>query len=396
MAFEDKEPMQKRNFLLFGKNQRKEQKEETFLKDVKSKMLSLDNVVRYGTHKFTIPTNRQPLNYFVDKFFKDHGFKSFDFETKIKSAKLFSQSIGQRVAFVDGVLFFMLKREEDILSKESLTIYCPIWQRTKAKEILQEFFLASRVRGIIIENSRRLNGGTKIKKELATQEQFVRPDVYNYLDKLFKRMCTDKDWYLSNQKRFKETILLHGTPGTGKTSIFMHFAAKYNLNVAITTPYSFVIDFENLRSHAEDDERAPLLVLIEDIDACEELVTKEFKSKFSDNPIDINAEFNYSTFINTLDGAQPLNNMIVCLSTNYKHKLISSVTRRGRVDHDIHITPLTSAEIAARVTTEQREYIATFPDNTFSISNITDLRYCKTKQEIDELAHWLKNENVID
>lgn len=368
---------------------------ENFLQQFKNKVLNLETLIQYGTFKFKINIGKTGSTLSVltiNKFFSEYGLKSYDFETIIKSPKNFSKTSGQRIALVDGILFFMVKREGDVFTKESLTVYCPVWQRVKATKILQRYFLDNRPQGIFIGGYGRTGMGV-VDKSLADKEQFVRQDVYDHLDKVFNRMCNEKDWYGNNGKRFKETILLHGLPGTGKTSIFMHFAAKYKLNVGNTTPEDFVTNFNTYYNQAKDDERNPLLVLIEDIDACEELLLKEHKSKgFVGSPIrrDDGEEFTYSTFINTLDGAHPLDNMIVCLSTNHKHKLIPSVTRRGRVDHDIEITQLTSVEIAARVNTELSEYIATFDDDSFSISNITDLRHCKTKEEIDELAKWLK------
>lgn len=367
-----------------------DQSNESNLTRLRNKVFSLETLLKFGTFKFNFQVKNGvgvQISY-LHKFFKDNEVSIYDFECNVKSIYNFSKMHGQRLAIVEGVFFFMNKIPADALKSESIIVYTPIWQREKAKEILKREMLANRPIRTITSSRGRKSG---YSKELATKEQFVRSDVYDHFDRIFDRMVNDKAWYENNGRRYKETFLLHGEPGTGKTSLFMHFGAKHDLNVYSVTPASFVNEINELLSLAKQDDRFPLLVLIEDIDSCEELILKEFKSKnFSDQPIS-ESEFTYSTFINTLDGAIALENMIVCMSTNYKHKLIPSVYRAGRVDHQLDVTPLTSEEIAAHVNTEQSSYIASLPDSTFSIANIVDLRYCKTIEEIDELAKWIKD-----
>lgn len=367
-----------------------EQSKDSNLTNLRKKVFSLETLLKFGTFKFHFQSKSGIGHHFahLSIFFKTHEVSFYDFECSVKSIYTFSKMHGQRLAIVDGVFFFMNKTVADALKLESVIVYVPIWQREKAKEILKREMLSYRpIRQIETTRGRK----TSYPKDLATKEQFVRDDVYNHFDQTFNRMVNDKDWYINNGRRHKETFLLHGEPGTGKTSLFMHFAAKHDLNVYSVTPSGFVDEISTYLTIANDDKRFPLLILIEDIDSCEELILKEFKSKnFNDQPMSEN-EFTYSTFINTLDGAIALDNIIVCMSTNYKHKLIPSVYRAGRVDHQLDVTPLTSAEIAAHIKTEQSSYIASLPDSTFSIANITDLRYCKTKEEIDELAKWIKD-----
>lgn len=372
-------------------------KQNSFIGDFKSKFFNLQTLRSIFTYRMNVYKTQHGSSAtapYVSMFFRQYEIPLFDFGCRIKSVHSFSKMSGVRIAVHDGCWFLLMVGEEDLLKKESIDIYTPIWQRDKAKKVLRQFFLDNRKVGCYISpHTVKHNETGKIDTVLSTQTQYVRPDVYNYLDKHFKRMLEDKEWYKANQKRYKETFLLHGEPGTGKTSLYMHFAAKYKLNVFRCTPREFVEEFSWILLYAKDDDRMPLMVLIEDLDACDELVKLEFKKGYGDNAPRREEEFNYSTFINALDGAKPLNNVIVGLSTNYLDRLIPSVTRRGRVDHKIELTPLTSVEIGEFVGGEHSGFIGTFPNNAFSISNIPDMRRCETQADLTELAEWLKEDS---
>ncbi len=370
-----------------------EKKEDTdsFLVKMRKKVISLDTLLKYGTFRFKFQMGKSTEHIrYLKMFFAEHGIEGFDFECQVKTIYNFNRLQGQRIAIVDGVVFFMIQEEGDNIRTESLTLYTPIWQREEAGKILRRELLKYRPLRQLIYNGGYGRKTQPYEEYIGKQQQYVRPDVYEYVDRIFKRMVNEKEWYLESGKEYKETFLLHGAPGTGKTSLYMHFAGLHDLNVLITDPADFSIKIESIIERAKQDTRKPLMVLIEDIDSCNELLLQEFKTPNHHGLVSEGGEFTYSTFINALCGAHKLYNMIVCLSSNYKEKLIPSIYRAGRVDHQLDIIPLSSAEIAEHVNTELSEYINSFPDETFAIANIIDLKHCKTKEEIDNLVKWLK------
>lgn len=368
-----------------------------FIGDAVKEIVNAKNLVNICTYRIKLHQEMggttAMLRRTLMKFFFENGIKALDFEGRLISHKTISIRSGWKMAKVDGVHFAFRNEDEDALRKGVITIYVPIWQREKAKRILLDYLSENRPQGHVESYDNGRNSRTRgLDLNLATQTQFVRDDIYEYIDRHFKRMIFERDWYTENRKRHKETFLLFGLPGTGKTSLYMHFASKYIMNVKICTPRSFVENFTDIAAQAEEDDRKPLLVLIEDIDACEELVRPEHRTVNVSVNTGEKDEFTYSTFINRLDGGEPPTNMIICMSTNRKDVLIESVTRRGRVDHSLEMIPLNMPEIAEHVKGEHQDYIASLPPSTFSISNIIELRYCETIKEIDAFAKWVAEE----
>lgn len=362
--------------------------EEGLIKSIKSKIFNLYTLTSLVIYPFVMDANNRGrmIQTNLAKFFVDYGISMFDFGTRITGIYEFTNMFKTQVAVKDGVVFVMNIKEFDGIAPELLNIQVPIWQKTKAKKILQEYLLEQRPQGV-------LNGCRSIPRSLVNQTQYVRQEVYDYVANIFERMVNDKDWYNESGKRYKESILLHGEPGTGKTNLYMHFASKYNLNVYTHSPQGFVQEFNEILELAQSDDRLPLLVLIEDIHAIQEFLLPEYKSTNINVHGDLNGEeFSYSKFINCLDGAEALHNIIVCLSTNHIDQMIPSITRRGRVDHKIELKPLSSKELSEFVATEHQEFIGGFEDSTWCIANIPDLKRCDTEDEIGVLASWLDDE----
>lgn len=325
-----------------------------------------------------------------------YGKKFFSTGGKLYSnGEVFDQTSLQ-LCVVDDV-YFVTFREKDLMDRHISTtyLYVPIWQRNKARVVLKRLVeeLAPKKRIYTDEGkSAHRATGKSYPKDLETQHQYVRKDVYDRIDAIFKRLTTDPDYYINAGKKIKETILLHGDPGTGKTSLIMHMGAKYGLNVAIISPTNFIEDPHTLIRAKEMSFGKPYLVLMEDIDSTDDLLLNEFRSKavsIKDKSND-NATFSYSSFINKLDGGLSVQNCIVCLTTNYKERLIPSLTRPGRVDQSIELVPLTSEEIALEVGNSQSEYIKAFEDGTFAIAHIVDLRLCQSEEQVDEVVKWIK------
>lgn len=328
----------------------------------------------------------------VDKY----GKKFFSTGGKLYSNGDVVDRTSLQLCVIDDV-YFVTFREKDLLDTHATTtyLYVPIWQRNKAKVVLKRVVeeLAPKRRIYTDEGKSAYRAtGKAYPKGLETQHQYVRKDVYDRIDAIFKRLTTDPDYYLNAGKKIKETILLHGEPGTGKTSLIMHMGAKYNLNVAIISPTKFIEEPLTLNRAKEMSFGKPYLILMEDIDSTDELLLSEFRSKavmIKDAPSD-GGTFSYSNFINKLDGGLGVQNCIVCLTTNYKERLIPSLTRPGRVDQSIELIPLTSEEIALEVSNTQSEYIKTFENGTFAIAHIVDLRLCQSEEQVDEVVKWIK------
>lgn len=359
-----------------------------FFRTMLEKVITKKNIADYGFHCFVLEnySSYRPVLNAISK----NGFKMLNNSTNIHNWNDVRFRDGHSVAYIDGLLLIASGERSDPC------VYVPLWQKDAATE-----WIVKTIKDSLPKSS--INNDTLIPTVLATQEQFIRESDYQSIDRRVKRMVEDKQWYLDNGKRYKETILLSGPPGTGKSSLVMHMAARYQLSIQYLNPKEFSIDTIE-RIHKVSYPGQPIIILMEDIDAnnwlCDaieappkhrdplEQITSmmdarkaggENKRKARDNT-------NYSDFINALEGVRALDNVIVVMSTNYKDRLIESIYRRGRVDLDLEMLPLNTNEIASFVNTPMQDCIKAYPDGTFTIADIIDLRNTINEQEVADVA----------
>jgi len=158
-----------------------------------------------------------------------------------------------------------------------------------------------------------------------------------------------QDWYIERGIPYKKIFILHGIPGTGKTSLIKSLAGFYGKNLCLI----------NISSMTDSSFEAALysvpensFIVIEDFDS-----TSAVKSRDdSANPFSDIKPLSLSGILNSLDGIVSLNDKLIFLTTNVLDKIDSALLRKGRVDHIFELKALTHYEIV--------EYIQLmFPDN---------------------------------
>lgn len=362
---------------------------EKMKEKAKEKVFTLENLSKVCFYTF----NFYDAGAIIQRMAREHAVEILDLGSMVGRGGDFTPDINFQLCVIEGVYFYGNIKRDPVDGNNYVKLHVPIWQRDKAKKVLNKFIVNGFTYGKIT-CQRGVGMGIsswadeKINEKVRTQQQFIRDEDYNHFDGIFNRMVNNKAYYTDLGKDHKESILLHGAPGTGKTNLIKHLIIKYDLNAWSCTPEQFCSSYARLKDIQETSPGKPVVVLLEDIDACDELVLEEYKK----SKLEVKTEdFNYSTFINRLDGTSELDNMIVVMTTNYRERIIPSVVRQGRVDHTRELLLLNSHEIADFVNTDLSDHVASFPDKTFYISNILDLRACVTTEEIDELAKWLAN-----
>jgi ATP-dependent 26S proteasome regulatory subunit len=138
--------------------------------------------------------------------------------------------------------------------------------------------------------------------------------------------------YVKHGIPYKMNVLLHGTPGVGKTSLIHAIASICNadicmLNINEELKENDMIDA--FRSVHDDDKLA--IVVIEDIDC----IFSDRKSYDSQkNHITLNG------LLNCLDGFNNQEGLILILTTNFPDKLDDALLRSGRIDLEIELSYL--------------------------------------------------------
>lgn len=170
----------------------------------------------------------------------------------------------------------------------------------------------------------------------AGQKEALLEDVQKFLQ--------SKDWYRERGIPWRRGYLLHGAPGSGKSSVIGALAGTLNMNLY----------WLNLNSPGLSDERLVLLLmnmeeksllLLEDIDA----VTIGRKHEKKEKKGDALTGISLSGLLNALDGVASRDGIVTFMTSNYPERLDAALTRNGRVDYRLKFSAPTDEQISAYI-----------------------------------------------
>lgn len=128
---------------------------------------------------------------------------------------------------------------------------------------------------------------------------------------------------------YKRGILLHGDPGTGKTSllnqIMSHLIKKNYMVFLLDDINTFTISIQGIAELKNVYKSQPIAIVVEDID------------RFIGNSAELE-------LLQLLDGADTFEPMLFFATTNYINNLTSTFLRPSRIDLIIHVEPLTEEQ----------------------------------------------------
>lgn len=163
-----------------------------------------------------------------------------------------------------------------------------------------------------------------------------------------KRWIESKKWYEERGIPHRRGFLLHGRPGTGKTSFVRAVAEEHDLPVHVMDLAS--LNNKELRAAwVASVKDAPCVILIEDIDAVfdgRESVTRA-------GGLAVNPGLTYDALLNCVDGVERHDGIMFVITTNHIKKVDEALlSRPGRIDHVVEFLPLECSErldIARRI-----------------------------------------------
>ena len=132
-------------------------------------------------------------------------------------------------------------------------------------------------------------------------------------------------WYVEHGQLYSRGYLLHGEPGTGKTSLSLAAAGKFGLDV-----YAMNLSKVNDATLHKLLSKLPArcILLLEDIDAIESAKSREN----SDAGSSTSSSVTLSGLLNAIDGAGSVEGRVLIMTTNYVDRLDPAVIRPRRVD----------------------------------------------------------------
>lgn len=119
--------------------------------------------------------------------------------------------------------------------------------------------------------------------------------------------------------------MLHGPPGTGKTSFCTALAGHFDLNLYILSFTSSTLDDETLQ-HLFEKLPARSVVLLEDVDVA---------GLQRDNIKGSRSEVTLSGLLNVIDGAGAVEGRLLIMTSNSANSLDPALVRPGRCDHHV-------------------------------------------------------------
>ena len=191
------------------------------------------------------------------------------------------------------------------------------------------------------------------KKKRPLDTVFANGDIKSRITDRIEWFRANESWYLKRGIPYKLTILLHGKPGTGKTSLIFAVASHFNMSLGAV---NVINDIDHLLRNAPDGA----FVAIEDIDML--AVARPAEGKPADAapsapapaPAPVQTAIDQlmgertplsalQLLINALDGLATNHGAVVFITTNHKDRLDHALLRQGRIDLDLEVGPLDDA-----------------------------------------------------
>ncbi|MEM8729710.1 MAG: AAA family ATPase [Pseudomonadota bacterium] len=138
-----------------------------------------------------------------------------------------------------------------------------------------------------------------------------------------------EEWYRQRGVPWRRGYLLHGPPGTGKSSLIRALASDIEAGIASVSLSAPQMTDEDLREGLATAPQGALLVL-EDIDAM-------FSGRQSG---DAGAQLSFSGLLNAIDGIGAQEGRALVMTTNHPGQLDPALIRPGRADVHVELGPV--------------------------------------------------------
>lgn len=155
----------------------------------------------------------------------------------------------------------------------------------------------------------------------------LRADLMEDLIADAGRFLSGRQWYVQRGIPYRRGYLLHGPPGTGKSSAVVAIATALGMDIAVLNLNGLSLDDNELANRLADVP-ANAIVLIEDID-CAFVARKAGEDKAN--------KLTFSGLLNAIDGVAAGEGRLLFATTNHPEWLDAALIRPGRIDRQVEI-----------------------------------------------------------
>lgn len=185
-------------------------------------------------------------------------------------------------------------------------------------------------------------------------------------DGLKEQLIDDLRRFLTLEERYAKLgipwhrgYLLHGPPGTGKTSLVKAVASFLQLDLYYASLSDLNSDNDIANMISRLGPRS--ILLLEDIDAVE-AVQERKKGKRKGGGGGKRKGVTMSGILNNLDGVATPSGLIVMMSTNHRDLLDPALLRKGRVDYEVEVGNLEGVQFRRLLEVLLNEVVEAPPD----------------------------------
>ncbi|THV03119.1 P-loop containing nucleoside triphosphate hydrolase protein, partial [Dendrothele bispora CBS 962.96] len=268
----------------------------------------------------------------------------------------------------------------------------------------------------------------------------LEPDLKDALLADCKEFLSSEEWCVDSLAAsgipFRRGYLLHGVPGSGKTSLVHSLAGELGLNIYVVSLTSKGMNDNTLTTLMG---RAPprSIFLLEDLDAVftrsvsrdpsstgtpKESTTSEGSSSQDNND---DSKLSLSGLLNSIDGVAAAEGRLFFATTNYKERLDPALIRDGRIDRSFEFTHArkwhaecifkcfflpckTSSSASSSLSTNDKDasersfpdeiavlakrFAEAIPENELSVANLQGYllkNKTRPKECVDEVEQWI-------
>ncbi|SFK62129.1 AAA family ATPase [Methylocapsa palsarum] len=274
----------------------------------------------------------------VDAFLEGRRLRFFSRSLEIKDGRL-KTGFGGGWGIYEGILFnySKTKSNQQVTHFETITVSFLSRDRTLVERFMRDSKPEEHKNSIYISmfNAGGCNGGLRRRKR-ALDTVFVDQAIKDRLVGRLTWFVGAEEWHSARGIPWKLGIILHGQPGTGKTSLIHALASDLGFDI------KYIKSLHGLGEAFMSGTKNDLFV-IEDIDTIANGLNRDSpRERDGSNPFEGLAMFGspLHEILNSMDGMQTPDGLKFIVTTNHLDKLDPAIIRPGRIDEVIEIGPL--------------------------------------------------------